>query len=354
MNFKMTYKSAGVDINLAKEAHKRIGRLITSTFNLRRNKFGELLNEYGHYAALLNISATTALALHADGVGTKVLIAQTMDKYDTVGIDCVAMNVNDLVCCGAEPVAIVDYIALEASNHLLAEQLMKGLVKGAKKSGAAIVGGETAIMPDVITGVKPGSGSHLAARRAGVLATKNIVLGDRVKPGDIVIGLPSSGFHSNGYTLIRRIIERRKIDLNSKPLSGSKTLGEILLTPTRIYVQEVLPLVENNLVTGLAHITGGAFTKLMRITKGKLGFELNMPKPPRIFTCLQEWGGVDSYEMYKTFNMGIGFCIITPSENETEVIKSCRAHGLKPIILGRVVKEPGVKLKTSSGEELSY
>ena len=354
MNSKMTYKKAGVDIKLAKEAHQRIGRLITSTFNLRKNKFGELINEYGHYAALLNISPTTAIALHADGVGTKVLIAQMMGKYDTVGVDCIAMNVNDLVCCGAEPVAIIDYIALESSNPLVAEQLMKGLVKGAKKSGASIVGGETAIMPDVIKGFKPGLGFDLAALSLGVVEKKNIVLGDKVKLGDSVIGLPSSGPHSNGYTLIRRIIEQSKIALDSKPLSGSKTLGEILLTPTRIYVKEILPLVESNLVTGLAHITGGAFTKLMRITKGKLGFELTMPKPPGIFTCLQEWGKVDSYEMYKTFNMGIGFCIITPPENETDVIKSCRVYGLKPVILGRVIKEPCVKIKTSGGEELLY
>ncbi len=354
MNFKMTYKNAGVDIIKAKDAHKRIGRLIASTFNLRRNRFGQLLNEYGHYAALLDISESSAIALHADGVGTKVLLAQMLGKYDTVGVDCVAMNVNDLICCGAEPVALVDYIALESSNPLLAEELVKGLVKGAKKSGAAVVGGETAIMPDVIKGVKPGFGFDLAALSVGVVEKKNIILGDGIKPGDIVIGLPSSGPHSNGYTLIRRILEARKILLDSKPLNGSKTLGELLLTPTRIYVKEVLKLVENRLVSGLAHITGGAFTKLMRLTKNKLGFHLKMPKPPEIFTLIQQWGNVDSYEMYKTFNMGVGFCIITSPENESEVIRLCRRPGLKPVVLGYVLKERKVKLETYTGEILSY
>ncbi len=354
MNSKMTYKNAGVDLLKVRDAHKRIGRLIASTFNLRKGRFGQLLNEYGHYAALLEISESSAIALHADGVGTKVLIAQMLDKYDTVGVDCVAMNVNDLVCCGAEPVALIDYIALESSNSFLAEELVKGLVKGARRSGVAVVGGETAIMPDVIKGVKPGFGFDLSALSLGVVEKKNIILGDGVKPGDVVIGLPSSGPHSNGYTLIRRVLEANKISLDSKPLGGSKTLGEILLTPTRIYVKEVLKLVENRLVSGLAHITGGAFTKLMRLTKGRLGFQLKMPKPPEIFTLLQRLGNIDGYEMYKTFNMGIGFCIITPPENESEVLRLCRSPGLKPVVLGRVIEERKVKVEAYTGEVFSY
>ncbi|WEU40319.1 MAG: phosphoribosylformylglycinamidine cyclo-ligase [Candidatus Odinarchaeum yellowstonii] len=354
MSSKMTYEKAGVDILKAKEAHERIGRLIASTFNLRKGRFGELLNEFGHYAALLDISPTTAIALHADGVGTKVLIAQMLDKYDTIGIDCVAMNVNDLICCGAEPVALIDYIALETSNPLLAEDLVRGLVKGAKSAGAAIVGGETAIMPDVIKGVKPGMGFDLSALSLGVVEKKNIILGDGIKPGDVVIGLPSSGPHSNGYTLIRRILEANKISLDSKPLKNSKTLGEILLTPTRIYVREVLKLVENRLVSGLAHITGGAFTKLMRLTKGRLGFQLSMPEPPEIFQLLQKWGNVDASEMYKTFNMGVGFCVITRPENENAVIQLCKRPGLKPVFLGYVSERRKVTLKTYTGEEISY
>ncbi|MHA1836244.1 MAG: AIR synthase related protein, partial [Candidatus Odinarchaeia archaeon] len=193
MGSKLTYKDAGVDIEKAREAHKRIGKLITSTFKFRTGKFGELLNEYGHYAALLDISEDKALALHADGVGTKVLIAQMLDKYNTVGIDCVAMNVNDLICCGAEPVALVDYIALEASNPLLAEQLVEGLVAGAEQCNISIVGGETAIMPDVIVGIKKGFGFDLSALSIGVVDKSNILLGDDIKVGDVVIGLESSG-----------------------------------------------------------------------------------------------------------------------------------------------------------------
>lgn len=354
MTSKITYSEAGVDLNRVREAHAAIGRLIAQTFISRKNRFGELLNEYGHYAALLNISETTALALHADGVGTKVLIAQMMDKYDTVGIDCVAMNVNDLICCGAEPAALVDYLALESSNPALAEQLMKGLVKGAKQSNIAVVGGETAIMPDVIKGVKPGYGFDLAALSIGVVEKANVILGDKVKVGDTVIGIRSSGPHSNGYTLIRKIIQRENIPLNTTLTGTSKKLGEILLTPTKIYVKEVLALVEAGLASGLAHITGGAFTKLMRITKNRIGFDIEMPKPDGVFTSLQEWGRVDTAEMYRTFNMGIGFCIITPPENECEALKKISAAGSKAQVLGHTIREAKVKIKTYDDKILTY
>ncbi|MHA1410075.1 MAG: phosphoribosylformylglycinamidine cyclo-ligase [Candidatus Odinarchaeia archaeon] len=354
MNSNLTYSSAGVDIDKAKEAHKRIGKLISSTFLLRKGKFGELLNEYGHYAALLDIGDNKALALHADGVGTKVLIAQILDKYDTVGIDCIAMNVNDLICCGAEPVAIVDYIALEKPNPNLVEELVKGLVAGAKQCDVAIVGGETAIMPDVIIGVKDGFGFDLSALSVGVVNKNEIILGDSIKAGDIVVGLRSSGIHSNGYSLVRKIIKNANIDLYEKMPGSNKTIGETLLEPTKIYVKPILELVKNKIVSGLANITGGSFTKLKRITNNTLGFSLKLPKPLDIFLKLKEWGNIETKEMYKTFNMGIGFCVVSPPENEAEIKKILRSHNIDSQVIGTVTKAKEVKITTFEDEHLVY
>jgi phosphoribosylformylglycinamidine cyclo-ligase len=354
MNSKLTYSKAGIDISKAKEAHNKIGELIKTTFNFRKGKFGELLNEYGHYAALLNITEDKALALHADGVGTKVLIAQMLNKYDSVGIDCIAMNVNDLICCGAEPVAIVDYIALEKSNPKLVTEIMKGLVEGAKQSEVAIVGGETAIMPDVIIGVRNGYGFDLAALSIGIVDKKRISLGDKIKIGDIIIGLESSGIHSNGYTLVRKIIEKNNIDLMEKMPGTNKKIGHTILEPTKIYVKPILEIVEKELIHGLANITGGAFTKLMRITNGKIGFNLELPKPQDIFIKLKEWGNIETKEMYHTFNMGIGFCIVTSTKNESEIIEICKKYNIKAKRIGVTTKKQQVKITTYDSEILTY
>ena len=335
MKKKFTYAKTGVDISKIKKVHKSIAELLKETFSSRDGKFGKALTEIGHYAGLIDIGNNKVLALHVDGVGTKVLIAQMLNKYDTVGIDCVAMCVNDIICMGAEPVALVDYLAIEETNDEMINEITKGLVEGAKQSGIAIVGGETAVMKDVITGVK-GKGFDLAAMCVGVVDKDKIITGEKMKVGDVVIGLESSGIHSNGLTLARKVL--------------SKDYYEELLKPTLIYVRPVLEIINNCEVHGLANITGGAFSKLMRIgEKSEVGFLLDqMPELPDIFKLIQKEGNISNKEMYRTFNCGIGFCIVTPEIESKKVIGICRKHGISAMKIGEVVKDETVNIKTQS------
>lgn len=348
----MTYRDAGVDVERARRAHSEIGALVKETFALRRGRFGEVLGEFGHYANLIDIGGGKALALHSDGVGTKVLIAQLMDKYDTVGIDCVAMNANDIICVGAEPVALVDYLAVEEPREEMISEIMRGLVAGAEEAGMAIVGGETAIMPDVIKGAVPGKGFDLSASSVGVVDVDKVVTGVAMKPGDVVLGLESSGVHSNGITLARKaLLERGGLSVHDRlPISGEK-VGEALLRPTRIYVKPVLEALEVAEVHGLGHVTGGAFSKLNRICMGRVSLLLDqMPEPHPVFLDIQEAGNVDEEEMYRTFNMGVGFVIVASKDTAENAIEACRKHGVNANIIGRVVEGRGVKLVTPRGK----
>jgi phosphoribosylformylglycinamidine cyclo-ligase len=239
------------------------------------------------------------LAVHADGVGTKVLVAEALRKYDTVGIDCVAMNVNDVICLGAEPVALVNYLALEKPKPRLVTEVIKGLQKGALEAGVAVVSGETAVMKDVVKGF------DLAATVIGLVRKDRIITGDECRLGDVILGLRSNGIHSNGLTLARKLLS---------PDANLKNAVE-LLRPTRIYVKEITKVLKSGLeVHGLAHITGGAYSKLKRIgVRANVGFRLdNMPNPQPIFLKIQAKGRIPDREMYRTFNMGIGFLIICP------------------------------------------
>ncbi len=349
---KLTYKSVGVDVEKARRAHGEIGVIIEKTFTFRKGRFGEVLGEFGHYANLINLGGGRALALHSDGVGTKVLIAQLMDKYDTVGIDCVAMNANDLICVGAEPVALVDYLAVEELNEEMIAEIMRGVVAGAEKAGMAVVGGETAIMPDVIKGAVPGKGFDLSAASIGVVDVDKIVTGYAMRPGDVVVGLESSGVHSNGITLARKaLLELSGLSVHDKlPISGEK-VGEALLKPTMIYVKPVLEALKIAEVHGLGHITGGAFSKLNRICRGKVGLLLNqMPEPHSIFLDIQEAGNVDEEEMYRTFNMGVGFVVVASKETAENVIEACKKYRVNANIIGKVVEGKGVRLVTPRGK----
>ncbi len=347
----MTYKNAGVDIGKVRRVHGEIGAFVEKTFAFRKGKFGEVLGKFGHYANLIDVGGGRALALHSDGVGTKVLVAQLMDKYDTIGIDCVAMNANDIICIGAEPVALVDYLAVEEPREEMISEIMKGLVAGAEEAEMAVVGGETAIMPDVIKGAVPGRGFDLSATSIGVVEVNRIVTGAAMKPEDIVVGLESSGVHSNGITLARKaLLERRGLSVHDKlPISGEK-VGEALLKPTRIYVKPVLEALGVAEVHGLGHVTGGAFSKLNRICMGRVGLLLDqMPEPHPVFFDIQEAGNVDEEEMYRTFNMGVGFVIVTSKETVENVIEACRRHRVNASIIGKVVEDKGVRLVTSKG-----
>ena len=329
----VTYKKVGVDISEIKKSQKAIGRLISSTHKLQKK--AKMTHGFGHYAGIVEIPGGKLLATHTDGVGTKVIIANMMKKFDTIGIDCVAMNVNDIICIGATPISFVDYIAANKNDQRIFKQIVSGLVRGAKKSSVPIVGGETAIMPDLISG--KGFGFDLAGMVVGMLSKKQMILGDKIKPNDVIIGVKSSGLHSNGYSLARRVLSKYSL---KRKFKGVGILGNALLKPTEIYVKPVLEAIEKCSIHGLAHITGGSFTKLLRLKQ--IGFELdNLPKTPALMQLIQDCG-VKSDEMYKTFNMGVGFCIISPENQVRGIQKIITKHKMKSYEIGRISKKKGV------------
>ena len=346
MTKSWSYKKAGVDIRSIKSSHSEISKLLGSTLSLRNGRIGEVITGSGHYAGVIKLRNDDYLALHTDGVGTKVLIAQQYSKFDTVGIDCIAMNVNDLICVGAEPISLVDYIALKKNNPVLVKEITKGLVKGAKLSNTPIIGGETAIMPDVIEGYG-NKAFDLAASAVGIINKKTNMLNRKIKSGDIIIGLQSSGIHSNGATLARKVL-LEKYSLRKK-MYKSKRLGDLLLEPTIIYSKAIMTILNNiKSIHGLAHITGGAFTKLPRIGSGRVGFSLDLPKPPFIFELIQETGNISDKEMQRTFNMGYGFVIICPKSQYVNVDSILSEYKINNTILGNIVSHRGVKVNGKS------
>jgi len=330
----ITYKKAGVDISEIKKSQNAIGKLIGSTHNLQKK--AKMTHGFGHYAGIVEIPGGKLLATHTDGVGTKVIIANLMKKYDTIGIDCIAMNVNDIICIGATPISFVDYIAANKNNQKIFKQIVSGLVKGAKKSAMPIVGGETAIMPDLISG--KGFGFDLAGMVVGILSKKEMVLGNKIKPNDVIIGIKSSGLHSNGYSLARKVLlSKYSVKDNIK---GIGNLGSALLRPTEIYVKPVLEALKKCKINGLAHITGGSFTKLLRLKN--IGYHLDsMPKTPPLMQLIEDTG-VKSEEMYKTFNMGIGFCVIAPKNNVAKIRSIFKKHKFTTYEIGKITSKKGV------------
>jgi len=321
-----SYAKAGVDIRKEDLAIKGIKSWMTKTFKFREGRVGSVMSDIGTFANIIDLGEY-ALAMATDGVGSKVLIAQELDKYDTVGIDLVAMNVNDLLCIGAEPIAMVDYLAMACINDDIAKEIAAGIFEGARQANVAVVGGETATLPDMICGVG-NKGFDIAASAIGVVKKDNIITGEKIEVGDVVVGFKSSGIHSNGLTLARKVLP--------------KSMWNTLLTPTRIYVKDVLPLIEKVDVHGMANITGTGMLNLNRLTE--YGFKLdNLPEPPVVFKKIQEIGEVSDEEMYKTFNMGVGFCVILDRETAEGLKDECDIECSYSII-GEVVEEPGVKI----------
>ena len=330
----LTYKKTGVDIAGIKKSQQEIGRLIESTHNIQKK--ARVMHGFGHYAGITEIPGGRLLATHTDGVGTKVMVANMMKKYNTIGIDCIAMNVNDVICTGATPISFVDYIAANRNEQSIFKRIIEGLVKGAKKSATPIVGGETAIMPDVMGG--DGFAFDLAGMVVGLVSKRDLVLGDKIKRGDVIIGAASSGIHSNGYTLARKaLLEKYTVHDRVK---GVGMLGTALLAPTEIYVRPVLEIIKECNVHGLAHITGGSFTKLLRLKNA--GYHIDsLPKTPPIINLIQEQG-IGEEEMYKTFNMGVGFCVIAPKTQEVRVRSIFKSHGISSQAIGTVTEKMGV------------
>jgi phosphoribosylformylglycinamidine cyclo-ligase len=282
----------------------------------------------GHYASVLRLDDTRGLALSCDGVGTKVIVAEQLGRLDTVGIDCIAMNVNDVICVGAEPIAVLDYIAVEDADPAALEQIAIGLRAGAEAAGVEIPGGELAVLPELIRGHPSPHGFDLLGFCVGLVDLDAIVTGTAIEPGDAIVGIPSSGVHSNGLTLARRAL-------------GDD--DERLLEPTVIYVRAVLELLASDVhVRGLAHITGDGFLNLLRL-EADTGYSIDHPLPvPPVFEDIAERGGVELAEMYEVFNMGCGFCCVVPAADaETAVSILARRHPGTAVV-GRTTTAAGV------------
>lgn len=333
----LSYAESGVNIKEIDLVHQLIGRLIQRTH--RNTNMGRVLSGFGHYAGLVDIGSCI-LALHCDGVGTKLLIAQAMNDFSTVGIDCVAMNVNDLICVGSTPFAFVDYIATSRPDPDALSTIADSLVKGAEEAGVAIIGGETAVVPGLLSNGHNKNSIELSGTAMGFVKKRSeLVLGNRIKKGDIILGVESSGLHSNGFTLVRRALSKH--DLHKNVGNLERSLGNELLTPTRIYVRPMIDLFSSGVeVHGIAHITGGSFTKLRRINNN-VNYRLNsMPDPPEIFKLVQVRGKIGFAEMYRTFNMGIGLCVIAPRASAEAIVSKFEKYRMITSKVGSVEK-PG-------------
>ncbi len=311
------YAKAGVDQGAADSA---VAGLVRALGAIRLDRPSRQVPLPGHYASVIRIDERTGIALSADGVGTKLLVAEQLGRFDTVGIDCVAMNVNDVICVGAEPLAMLDYIAIERADPEICEQIGVGLARGAELAGVEIPGGELAQLGDMVRGF------DVAGACFGTVALDEIIDGSAVRPGDPVIGLPSSGIHSNGYTLARAALDGLPLDQDPDGRLG-RTLGEALLEPTEIYVKPVLELLRSEVdVRGLAHITSGGLGNLLRLV-AEVGYEIDDPLPvPAVFELIRERSGASDEEMHDVFNMGCGFCVVVAAEDEAAALDLLRSH----------------------------
>lgn len=336
-----TYTAAGVDTQQEEAALSRLKSRVRGTWP-GPGEFGEVKLDIGYFANVIDIGGGQGLAISADGVGTKVLIAQQMHKYDTVGIDCVAMNVNDIICVGARPLSMVDYIATQRLNPDVIDDLMKGLCEGARCAGVSIPGGEIAQVRDLLQGVEDESGFDIAGAAVGMVALDKIIVGRDIVEGDVIIGIESNGIHSNGLTLARQAFTdaRGKPALDSRLPGLAVTLGEELLRPTHIYVPEVLAVMGSGAhVKALIHITSDGLLNLSRVDS-PTGYVIEkLPPKPAIFRLIQERGGVPETEMYSTFNMGVGFCIVAPETDAELVISIVERHGKRAQRIGYAVHD---------------
>ncbi|MHC4909271.1 MAG: phosphoribosylformylglycinamidine cyclo-ligase [Planctomycetota bacterium] len=345
----MSYAAAGVDI----EAGDRVVDMIKPM--LRRTYGPRVIGKHGAFAGMFRLDYNEQLFRHnyrdpvlvacTDGVGTKVKIAFEMGVHNTIGIDCVAMNVNDLIVQGAEPLFFLDYLGLHKQVPEMTASIIEGIARGCEISGCALIGGECAEMPDIY-----GEGEYdVAGFSVGVVELSRAIDPMRVQKGDVIIGLMSDGVHSNGYSLVRRILKRKRLRLDKVyPEAGDKTLGEVLLTPTRIYVQSIVRLLRayrvKRVVSGMAHITGGGLPgNLNRALPKGLDAKIRLDKwtVPPIFTFLQDRGNVEDDEMLRVFNMGIGYTLIVRPTFADAVARRLRKLGETPVMLGEIVKGKG-------------
>jgi phosphoribosylformylglycinamidine cyclo-ligase len=334
-----TYSEAGVDTDREEIGLTRLVERLRRTFPSSPG-LGEVVIKIGYFANVINLG-TIGLAIAADGVGTKVLIAQMMDKYDTIGIDCVAVNVNDLLCVGARPISMVDYIALQDPDPDLLDDISKGLYEGARLAEISIPGGEIAQLREIVKGYKEGYGFDLAGMAVGTVPLDRIIIGRDLQAGDVIIGIESSGIHSNGLSLARRVLfEDNHFAITDIVAPLKHSLGEELLKPTHIYTREVAAILAEGIrVKALIHITGDGFLNLTRV-EAKVSFIIDrLPPPPPIFSLIETYGRVSPAEMFRVYNMGIGFCVIVPPPDTERVLAIIQAHGKQAYPIGYITAD---------------
>jgi len=335
-----SYEASGVNLEAGYEVVSRIKKHVAST-----NRPG-VMGNIGAFGGMFDIASLgykePILVSGTDGVGTKLKIAFAVDKHDTIGIDAVAMCVNDVLAQGAEPLFFLDYVAVGKNEPAVVEAIVSGVADGCRQAGCALIGGETAEMPGMY---QPGD-YDIAGFTVGAVDRANLIDGSKVKTGDVLVGIASSGVHSNGFSLVRKIVADAGLDLNTKyEETGERTLGEMLLTPTRIYVKPVLDVIRNADVHGVAHITGGGFDEnIPRILHEGQGIEVKegsweiLP----VFHLLEKYGKVPHREMFNIFNMGIGMVLALDEKEAAKAIEILKKHGEKASIIGSITDQPGV------------
>ena len=334
-SYSDSYKAAGVDVTAGYRAvelmKKHVARTVTSG----------VLDTIGGFGGMFELDLTgiekPVLVSGTDGVGTKLKIAFLMDKHDTVGIDCVAMCVNDVICCGAKPLVFLDYIALGKNVPEKVAEIVSGVAEGCVQAGCSLSGGETAEMP----GFYPEDEYDLAGFTVGVVDKSRIIDRERVQPGDVILGLSSSGVHSNGFSLVRKVFDIEHCNLHAPVTElGGKSLGETLLTPTKIYVKPMLELMRQVPVKSVSHITGGGFYEnIPRALNDRVTARIDKASVPvlPIFRLLQKTGGISEHDMFNTFNMGVGMCVIVAPEDADRAMEILRSQGEQVTVIGEVV-----------------
>ena len=341
------YAAAGVDITAGYKAVELMKK------HIARTATAGVCSDVGGFGGLFELDMTgitnPVLVSGTDGVGTKLKIAFLLDKHDTVGIDCVAMCVNDIICCGAKPLFFLDYIACGKNFPEKIADIVSGICEGCVQAGAALIGGETAEMP----GFYPIDEYDLAGYCTGIVNKPDIINNSAMEPGDVIIALPSSGVHSNGFSLVRKVFDVENADITS-PLErlGGKSLGETLLTPTKIYVKPVLALTSRIRVKGISHITGGGFYENIprSIPDGLCAkIDRNSIRILPIFEFLAEKGGIPERDMFNTFNMGVGMSIVVSAGDADEALKILEDNGEQPYIIGEIIRADE-KIRIVQGE----
>ena len=341
-SFSDSYKAAGVDVTAGYEGVKLMKK------DVERTNIPGVLTGLGGFGGLFQLDISgmkePVLVSGTDGVGTKLKLAMLLDKHDTIGIDAVAMCVNDVICCGAKPLYFLDYIAIGKNVPEKVAAIVKGVADGCVQSGCALIGGETAEHP----GMMPDDEYDIAGYTTGVVEKSKIIDNTKVKAGDIVIGLASTGVHSNGFSLVRKIFDITTKESLAKVLPDGRTLGETLLTPTQIYVKPVLEVIDQVEVKAVSHITGGGFYENVPRCLPD-GFTARINKSyyeiPYIFKLMQETGNIPERDMYNTFNMGIGMTLVVGSADADKTVEILKANGLKAYCIGEIVEgDEGIEL----------